>query len=214
MHKFNSIIEQVHESFETRTKVRDEMLKQARFLTRHCANAIRAVHRMEHETAQQHIAEARTLATSLSQNQDEHPDFFYAGYTQDALKEYAEAHLTYAFVNHQPIPTPEAINLEPVAYLKGMAEAAGELRRRSLDVLRQGDSDEAIYLLDTMDEIYTALVTMDYPNAITGGLRRMTDILRSIVERTRGDLTMSLRQERLEARLRVFEEKLAKRSAA
>lgn len=209
MQNFNSIIEQIHESFETRTKVRDEMLKQARFLTRHCANAIRAVHRMEHETAQQHIAEARALAASLSHNQDDHPDFFYAGYTQDALKEYAEAHLTYAFVNRQLIPTPEAIGLEPVAYLKGMAEAAGELRRRCLDVLRQGDSDEAIYLLDTMDEIYTALVTMDYPDAITGGLRRMTDILRSIVERTRGDLTMSLRQERLEARLRMFEEMLA-----
>lgn len=209
MQNFNSIIEQIHESFETRTKVRDEMLKQARFLTRHCANAIRAVHRMEHETAQQHIAEARALAVSLSHNQDDHPDFFYAGYTQDALKEYAEAHLTYAFVNRQLIPTPEAIGLEPVAYLKGMAEAAGELRRRCLDVLRQGDSDEAIYLLDTMDEIYTALVTMDYPDAITGGLRRMTDILRSIVERTRGDLTMSLRQERLEARLRMFEEMLA-----
>lgn len=209
MQNFDSIIEHVHTSFETRTKVRDEMLKQARFLTRNCANAIRAVHRMEHETAQQHIAEARILAESLSKNRQEHPDFFYAGYTQDALKEYAEANLTYAFVNRQTIPTPEDINLEPVAYLKGMAEAAGELRRRCLDVLRQGDSEEAIYLLDTMDEIYTALVTMDYPDAITGGLRRLTDILRSLVERTRGDLTMSLRQERLEKRLRIFEAHLA-----
>lgn len=209
MSQLESITEQIHQSFETRTKVRDDMLKQARFLTRHCANTIRAIHRMEHETAQAHFAEARALAEALSENQTEHPDFFYAGYTQDALKEYAEAHLTYAFVNHQPIPTPEDLNLEPVAYLKGMAEAAGELRRRCLDVLRQGDYAEADYLLDRMDEVYTVLVTMDYPNAITGGLRRLTDILRSLTERTRGDLTMSLRQDQLEKRLRSFEAKLA-----
>ncbi len=208
--RFDEIIENIHHSFETRTKVRDEMLKQARILTRYCANAIRAVHRDEHDTASQHLSEAKALAQSLSEQGREYPEFYYAGYTQDALKEYAEANLTAALVNRRPIPTPEEIQVEYVPYLKGLAEAAGELRRRCMDTLRRGDSQEADRLLGYMEDIYAVLVTMDYPDAITGGLRRLTDILRSLVERTRGDLTMSVRQERLEKRLRVFEETIEK----
>ncbi len=208
--EFDAIIEAIHQSFETRTRVRDQMLKQARYLTRHCAHAIRAVHRGENELAQQHLAEAKTLALELGQHAQAHPDLYHAGYTQDALKEYAEAHLTLALINNQPLPAPDDLGVDPVAYIKGLAEAAGELRRRCLDVLRHNNATEADRLLDRMDEIYAVLVTMDYPDAITGGLRRLTDVLRSLVERTRGDLTMSLRQQRLEQRLQVFEDQIAR----
>jgi translin len=205
MDKLDEIIEQIHQSFETRTKARDEALKQARLLTRYCANAIRAVHRNEVELAQEHLASARQLVDRLHHDLADHPDILFAGYSQDALKEFAEASITYALINDEPLPTPEDLSLEHMTYLKGLAESAGELRRRCMDILRHGHSAEAERLLSVMDDIYAVLVTMDYPDAITGGLRRLTDIVRGVTERTRGDLTISLRQERLEKRIQAFE---------
>lgn len=209
MQHLDEIIEKIHQSFETRTKVRDEMLKQARMLTRHCANAIRATHREDGDLVQEHLQAAKEIVTLVGENAEEHADFYNAGYTQDALKEYAEANITHALINGADIPSPEDLGIEYVPYLKGLAEVAGELRRRCLDILRHDNAEEANRLLALMDDIYAVLVTMDYPDAITGGLRRLTDIVRGITERTRGDLTMSLRQERLEKRLQVFEERVS-----
>jgi translin len=208
MNNLDEIIEHVHESFEDRTKVRDQALKQARLLTRHCANAIRAVHRDDHDLAYEHLNAAAQLAEALNTVAAKYPDIYFAGYTQDALKEYAEANITHALINHRPLPTPEELNIEYNTYLKGLAEAAGELRRRCMDILRHNHSEEAERLLGIMDEIYAVLVTIDYPDAITGGLRRLTDMVRGVTERTRGDLTISLRQERLEQNLRALEQKI------
>ncbi|MEJ5226298.1 MAG: haloacid dehalogenase, partial [Anaerolineales bacterium] len=118
--------------------------------------------------------------------------------TQDALKEFVEAQATCALIRNEPLPTPEDLGVEPFTYLNGLAEVIGELRRRCLDILRHGYSDEAERLMTAMDDIYAILVTMDYPDAITNGLRRQTDVARSIIERTRGDITFSLRGEHLE----------------
>jgi len=209
MDKLDQITEQIHQSFEARTKARDQALKQARRLTRFCANAIRAVHRDECDLAQEHLASAKGLVNALNQDLVEYQDIYFAGYTQDALKEFAEANITYALIQSEPLPTPEDLELEHQTYLKGLAETTGELRRKCLDILRHGHSAEAEKLLGHMDDIYAVLVTIDYPDAITGGLRRLTDICRGVTERTRGDLTLSLRQERLEKQLRAFEDKLA-----
>jgi translin len=206
--KLEDIAERIHHSFEICTNERDRALAQARTLTRHCANAIRAVHRDENELARQHLEEARLLAQSLRENLAGLPDLFYAGYTQDALKEYAEASMVYALINNNDFPAPEDLLLEPATYLQGLAEAVGELRRRALDMLLKDNPTEAERLLGEMDDIYAVLVTMDYPDAITGGLRRLTDVARSIIERTRGDLTLSLRQEHLEASIRELETRL------
>ena len=127
------------------------------------------------------------------------PDLYYAGYTQDAIKEFAEASITCALIENRPLPMPDELGLENATYLNGLAEVTGELRRRCLDILRQGYSDEAERLLACMDEIYAMLVTLDYPDAVTNGLRRQTDLVRGIVERTRGDLTLSLREQHLRA---------------
>ena len=209
MENLDEIIERIHKSLEDRTKVRDEALKQTRLLTRYCANAIRAVHRDDHEVAHEHLNEAHALVVELNKNRDDYADLFFAGYTQDALKEYAEATITHAVINKKPLPTPEELDVEYATYLKGLAETAGELRRRCMDILRHNEIEEAERLLSIMDEIYAVLVTMDYPNAITYGLRRLTDIVRGVTERTRGDMTMSLRQERLEKRLQAFEKQIA-----
>ncbi len=198
MENLSILAEKVHQVFETRTRMRDEALAQARQLTRHCAHAIRAIHRSEQELAQQHLEEARTLVEGLKAALAGFPELFYAGYTQDAIKEYAEASLTCALILDKELPMPEDLGVEYATYLNGMAETVGELRRRCLDILRHGYSEEAERLLTWMDEIYALMVTLDYPDAVTNGLRRLTDLMRGIVERTRGDMTISLREQKLQ----------------
>ncbi len=208
MERLETIAEQIHQAFEARTNARDEALSQARTLTRYCANAIRAVHRDEFDVAQENLEQASSIASSFQTDLVEYPDLYYAGYTQDALKEYAEANIVYALVIDKELPSPQELGLENAAYLNGLAEAVGEFRRRCLDILRQGYSQDAERLLNHMDDIYAILITMDYPNAITGGIRRQTDIVRGITERTRGDLTLSLRQEHLEQTMQRLESRL------
>lgn len=208
MDRLENIAEQIHQAFQARTSARDHALSQARTLTRHCANAIRAVHRDEFDVAQEHLDNASSIAKSLHTDLEEYPDLYYAGYTQDALKEYAEASIFFALVINKDLPSPQELGLENAAFLNGLAESVGEFRRRCLDILRQGYSQDAEQLLQHMDDIYAVLITMDYPNAITGGIRRQTDIARSITERTRGDLTLSLRQEHLEQSMQRLEERL------
>ncbi len=201
MHKLESIAENIRQNFEARSHARDQALSQARQLTRACALAIRAVHRDENQVMDEHLAEARKLADQLRQDLAGHPDLFHAGYTQDALKEFVEANVTCALIKNQALPTPEDLGVANATYLNGLAEVVGELRRRTLDILRHGYSQEAERLLETMDEIYSVLMTMDFPDAITNGLRRQTDLARSIIEKTRGDITFSLRGEHLEQAL-------------
>ena len=208
MERLDDIAEQIHQAFETRTNARDEALSQARTLTRYCASAIRAVHRDEFDVARENLALASSIARSFQTDLVEYPDLYYAGYTQDALKEFAEANIVYALVIGEELPSPQDLGLENAAYLNGLAETVGEFRRRCLDILRQGYSQDAERLLNHMDDIYAILITMDYPNAITGGIRRQTDIVRGITERTRGDLTLSLRQEHLEQTMQRLESQL------
>jgi translin len=209
MYKLESIAERIRQKFDVRTAKRDEALKQARQLTRACSLAIRAVHRDDKEAMEAMLAEAQTLADTLRDELKTHPDLFYAGYTQDSLKEFVEANVTCALIQNQALQTPEDLGVEEATYLNGLAEVVGELRRRTLDILRSGYSEEAERLLGYMDEIYSVLVTMDYPDAITNGLRRQTDLARGILEKTRGDVTFSLRGEQLTEAIRSLSSQLS-----
>jgi translin len=208
MHKLESIAEGIRQHFDVRTSKRDEALKQARQLTRACSLAIRAVHRDDKEAMEASLGEAQSLADRLRDELKAHPDLFYAGYTQDSLKEFVEANVTCALIQNQPLQTPEELGVEDATYLNGLAEVVGELRRRTLDILRSGYSQEAERLLGHMDEIYSVLVTMDYPDAITNGLRRQTDLARGIIEKTRGDVTFSLRGQDLTDAIRKLSSQL------
>ena len=201
MQEFNDLIDKAKTVFDQRTAVRDQALIQARQLTRLSAHTIRAIHRDEVQTAEDLLMEARVLTLNIQRDLASYPDVYYAGYTQDAIKEFAEANLTVALIRNLELPTPEELGIEYAAYLNGLAETIGELRRKCLDILRQGYSEDAERLLNTMDEIYNVLVTMDYPDAITSGLRRQTDLVRGIIERTRADLTLSLREQHLQETL-------------
>jgi translin len=213
MHKLETIVALIRKSFDARTAARDQALAQARQLTRACALAIRAVHRDEVDTMQSQLAEADRLASQLRLDLAGYPDLLFAGYTQDALKEYVEAHVTCALIRNEPLPPPEELGVTEPSYLNGLAEVIGELRRRILDILRHGYSQEAERLLTVMDDIYSVLVTMDYPDAITNGLRRQTDLARGIIEKTRGDITISLRGEHLEQAIAQLSDQLSRSSA-
>ena len=197
MHKLEGIANQLREKFDVLTKLRDQALTEARQLTRACSLAIRAVHRDDRAVMEGQLNEARYLANKLREELRDHPSLYYTGYTQDALKEFVEASITCALILNQSLPTPAELQVEEATYLNGLAEVVGELRRRTLDILRSGYSEEAERLLGFMDEIYSVLVTMDYPDAITNGLRRQTDLARGIIEKTRGDVTYSLQGEYL-----------------
>ena len=205
MSQLDTIAQRIQADFEARNDARDEALRRSRELIRTCATAIRASHRDEWDTAHDLLAEADKVARELQKVLDPYPDLLSAGYTQDALKELVEAHVTFALASNAPIPEPEALGMCYSVYLNGLCEGASEIRRRCLDEMRRGDTAEAERLLEAMDEIYDILVTFDFPDAITGGLRRRVDQLRGVLERTRGDLTNSLRQDRLVQALDEFE---------
>jgi translin len=208
MEQLSEIIDRIREALTVENSARDQALQRSRGLIRLCAHAIRATHREEWQVAADKIEQAREEATALMDDLKPFPTLYHAGYTQDALKEYAEAVLTYAIIRQEPLASLETLNIEPSTYLGGLAEAATELRRRILDLLRHRHADEAERLLAAMDAIYDELITIDFPDAITQGLRRRSDILRGVLERTRGDLTNSLRQQQLQDALRDLERQL------
>ena len=194
--------------FETRNAAREQALSQSRELIRTCANTIRAVHRRDFEQAQTLLAAARELSERLTRNLAPFPDLFYTGYVQDAQKEYVEATATLSLVSGATMPAPQELGVAVAPFLNGLAETVGELRRFVLDKLRRGELDGTEPLLQMMDDIYGLLVTIDYPDALTGGLRRTTDLARGILERTRGDLTFALRQQELETSLTRVEQQI------
>ena len=187
---------------EAKNAARERALAASRTVVRESANAIRSTHRGEFGPAATALDGVASRLAGLRRDLEEHPDIYWAGYLQDAHKEYAEARITLALVQHQAIPPFGSIGVDAAPYLNGLGEAVGELRRRALDIIRHGEAQEAEYLLEAMEEIYNLLVTVDYPDALTGGLRRTTDNARGILERTRGDITFALRQQRLEDALR------------
>jgi translin len=204
----DAIAERIRATFEAKNAARDMALRRSRELIRLCANAIRATHRNEFAEAMALLNAARAAANELRSDLADFPDLYHAGYTQDAMKEYAEANITTALAQEQDLPEPEQLGVEYPAYLNGLGEAACELRRYALDALRCGDIATAEAMLAAMDVIYGVLVTIDYPDALTGGLRRTTDAVRGVLERTRGDLTVAVRQQRLEEALKDLERRI------
>lgn len=212
--QLQTIIDQINQDFEEKSTVRDRTLQRSRELIRHCANSIRATHRGDNAEARALLDTAQQIAADMLAEARQYPDVYYAGYTQDSLKELAEAHLTRAIILEEPAPAPKEIDVENAAYLNGLAEAAGELRRFALDALRRGNVVQADRILSHMDDIYSLLVTVDFPSAITGGLRRTTDMVRGVLERTRGDVTTAMRQESMKAALHSFEQRFGVTGAA
>jgi len=189
----DDISDGIRRRFDERMEARERALPAARRAIRSCANAIRAIHRSEWDTAHRLMDQAKAAIEEGLEAVRDHPDIRFAGYLQDAQKEYAEARITEAVVTGAAeLPTPEELGVEDAPYLNGMAEAIGEARRHILDLLRHGKVAQGETVLTAMDDMYYVLVSMDYPDAITLNLRRSTDIARSLIERTRGDLSIAI----------------------
>ena len=206
MQGLETIEEKIRQNFVAKNAARDAALAKSREVIRHCSLSIRASHRAEYEDAAKILETARGVADAMKQDVAPYPDLHYTGYVQDALKEVAEAHIVHALLTNQPIPDPDALGVDYAAYLNGLGEAATEMRRYILDIIRHEQLERSEAMLQAMDDIYSMLVTMDFPDALTGGLRRQTDIVRGVLEKTRGDLTVAWRQEKLEERLKAFEQ--------
>ena len=211
MQELDLISEKIRKNFEAKNAARDAALGTSRELIRFCSLSIRATHRAEHAEAEKLLVQTREIAAKMKASVRAYPDLYFTGYVQDALKEMAEAHIVFALINDKKLPDPDELGVDYAAYLNGMGEAAGELRRYALDIVRHnGQMGRCEKVLAAMEDIYSDLVTMDFPDALTGGLRRTTDMVRGVLERTRGDLTVAARQEKLEKTLSEFEGRLKK----
>jgi translin len=187
----SGLAERLSARLDAATSAREKGLSSSREAIRSCGNAIRALHRYEYDVAADLLADAEAKIRTARDALADFPDLSNAGFIHDAEKELAEGRITYALVTNQPFPSSEDVGVDPSAFLKGMAESIGELRRHILDLMRQGELKRCEDLLQAMDDIYFVLVSMDYPDGVTHGLRRLTDVARSIIERTRGDFTTS-----------------------
>jgi len=197
-----AIAQRIRADFSEKDAAREKALRRCREAIRYSANAIRAVHRGEFEHASSSLDSAyeqlQEAKEALAQPKE---PLVHVGFVHDSQKEYAEGRITMALALNQRLPEPEELGVGYAAYLHGLAEAAGEMRRFLLDTIRKGDLERCEAVLSVMDDIYSILVTMDFPDALTFGLRRATDVTRGILEKTRGDLTLTIRQRDLEQKL-------------
>jgi translin len=204
----DDLAEDISRYFEAKDQAREEALQLTRVVIRRCGAAIRSVHRGEFDRAQELTEKAGAVLARIQDLLKGHPDVRYAGFVDGAEQEYAEARIVYSIITGQKTPTPEEIGVEMTSYLGGLGDTTGELRRHVLDLIRQGRPEEGEVYLEAMEEIYHLLMLFDYPDAITKGLRRKGDVARSLLERTRGDLTTAIGQKKLEVQLKELEERL------
>ena len=210
LEELSAICQKIRDNFDTKDAARERGLTISREMIRNSANAIRAVHREEYKEAEALMEATAKLRDEAEQALKDHPDVRHAGFVHDAQKEYAESRQTYALIRGEPLPDPDDLRVGYAAYLNGLGEAVGELRRHALDRIRHNDMNWGEGILRAMDEVYYALSSFDYPPAISGGLKRTADVTRSLIERTRGDITNAVRQQRLETALADLEGKLDK----
>jgi len=196
-----AIAAELRPRFAAEDEAREKALRSCRQIIRQSADAIRAIHRQEHDKAKRLLDSAHELLRELNQGLTGYGRLLHSGFIHDAQKELAEGYITLALITGEDLPKPEMLGVSDTAYLDGLGESVGELRRYVLDSLRRGDLSRCEELLTIMDEIYGILITMDFPELLAHGLRRTTDAVRGIIERTRGDLTVALRQKELETKL-------------
>jgi len=209
----DSIANRIRQTFSSRDAARERVMPLCRETIRYCGNAIRAIHRQEFDQAAGLLKSARDRLADVEPGISGYGELGSAGFVRDAQKEFAEASITLALVTGNRLPDPDELGVDAAAYLNGMGEAVGELRRYLLDSMRQGNLSRGEELLSAMDDIYNTLVTMDFPDAITGGLRHTTDMFRGVLEKTRSDLTLAMGQKELGDKLADFSTDKRRRGA-
>lgn len=202
----------IRENFEVKDKIREEGLKISREIVRECRTASFALHAENFEKAGNSIEMAGKALKKLESRFEGHADIYHAGFVEHAQQEYTEVVVLYSLLKDngktQNLPSPDELKVEYAAYLNGLGDVVGELRRHVLDLIREDSFEKAEVFLGIMENIHAALMDFDYPDAITGGLRRKTDVSRSLIEKTRGDVVNSIQQKKLELAMRSLESRL------
>lgn len=204
----DSIADHIRLSLSAKDSAREKAIPLCREVIRYCSQGIRAIHRQEFDQVKELLQSARNLLNEAEQSVAGYSELSHTGFIRDAQKEFAEGSITLALATGKQPPGPDELGIDYAAYLNGLGEAVGELRRYLLDSMRRGDLGRGEELLSAMDDIYSILVTMDFPDAITGGLRRTTDMVRGVLERSRSDLTLVIVQKELEQKLDSLEPEL------
>lgn len=207
--ELKAIFEQVQGALDGESEAREQGLRLSRESIRFSANSIRAAHRGDKDECRRLLEDSRKTVSSAREVLNPYPRIHYAGFLQDAEKEHVEARATSAMIEGNPLPMPDELGVGVAPYLNGLGEAVGEMRRHVLDLIRTSELERGEELLGMMDDIYYLLASVDYPDALTGGLRRTTDMVRGVLERTRGDLTTAIRRQSLERTIKELEEKLS-----
>ncbi|GMV36562.1 MAG: hypothetical protein AMXMBFR61_10700 [Fimbriimonadales bacterium] len=185
------VMEELRQTLNLQHQGREAALPLCRQVVQSSSRAIRSIHRKEFDAARAKLDATRQLVREMQAALAPYPELCYSNYRSDAEKEYVEGEAVLAMVLNQPLPNPEDLEVTIPAYLNGMAEAASECRRYVLDLMRAGNLSEADRIMATMEEIYDELITVDFPDSLTGGLRRACDALRTVLERTRSDLALT-----------------------
>lgn len=197
MREMSDICEGIRTRFDAMDEARERSLDASRKITRYSGDAIKAIHRGEWERADKMMVETGKLVREVNDLLKGFPEIYYAGFVGNAQTEYAEVSILYAVLHGRDIPDYVDMGVDPAAYLNGVGDAIGEIRRHILDLIRLDRAEEGEKYLDVMDEFFTEMTSFDYPDAITRGLRKKTDTARSLIERTRGDLTNALQAKKL-----------------
>ena len=192
--------------FDCKDRAREEAFRLSREVIRLCSSSIRSVHRSDKASAERLMSEAALGLERIREVLKDHQDVRYAGFVDGAEQEYAEARCVYSITTRHEILSADEMGVEPVNYLAGLGDVTGELRRHILDLIRTGRATEGEYFLGMIEEIYYLLMLFDYPDAITHGLRRKSDLARSMLERTRRDLTNALELAKMQESLCSFRE--------
>lgn len=187
---------------------REEAYTTSREIVQSASATIKAVHRGEFDAAREQVAHTRELHDRMMAAVAASPAIGYAGFVGDAAREYAEAAQVLALIADRELPAPAELGVDCADWLNGLGDTVGELRRHVLDLIRHDAVEVAEVYLEIMDEILQTIMSFDYPESVTKGLRKRSDQARGAVERTRGDLTTALRQSRLERRMRELEDAL------
>ncbi len=206
------IAEAMRRDFDSKEEARERALSFSRSALKSATGAVRAIHKNECQRAKEMLAEAKESLAKAKECLLFHQDIYHGGFIHDSSKEYAEAAITYALILKKPLPTPSELELDYPAYLSGIGETIGELRRNALDSLEKDDLERAEELLYIMDDLYYFLASFSYPDAITPGLRRIVDVARSIMEKTRGDIVTAIGQKRLQDAIRDLGKGLEEKS--
>ena len=205
----NEIAADIQQNFEAKDKARETGLTLSREVVRTCGTAIRHIHRGDTDRAAMLLEDARSSLEDIDLQLADHPDIYYSGFVEHAQQEYVECAIVLQLLtkenNNDTLPSPQELGVTYAAYLNGLGDVVGELRRHILDLIRQDMPQDGDQFLDIMDDMYSTLMMFDYPDAITRGLRRKSDVARSLIERTRGDLTNAIRQQKLEQTMKKFE---------